>query len=64
VEPGSAAAEAGLQRGDVIVAVDGETVETSGSLRSRIGLLAVGEDVRLTVLRNGDRRMVDTEVRD
>jgi Do/DeqQ family serine protease len=64
VEPGSAAAEAGLQRGDVIVAVDGETVETSGSLRSRIGLLEVGEDVRLTVLRNGDRRMVDTEVRD
>jgi Do/DeqQ family serine protease len=64
VEPGSAAEEAGLRRGDVIVAVDGETVETSAALRSRIGLLEVGEDVRLTVLRDGDSRTVAAEVGD
>ena len=62
VEPGSAAEEAGLQRGDVIVAVDDEAVATSGALRAIIGLLDLGEEVQLTVLRGGNRRIIAARV--
>ena len=62
VEPGSAAEDAGLQRGDVIVAVDGETVDTSAALRAIIGLLELGEEVQLTVLRDGGRRTIAARV--
>ena len=62
IEPGSAAEEAGLRRGDVIVAVDGEAVATSAALRAIIGLLDLGEEVQLTVLRGGDRRIIAARV--
>ena len=48
-ETKSAAKEAGLKKGDVIIQVDGETVHTADALRQ-----CLGEDqVVLTVLRNG-----------
>ena len=55
VAPGSPAAQAGLQMGDAIVAVDGTTVEEAGSSEA-LALLVPGEsgtDVQVTVLRDG-----------
>lgn len=51
VEPGSLAERAGLQVGDVVIAVDGRDVLGATDLRNRIGLTPVGEDVTLTVAR-------------
>jgi Do/DeqQ family serine protease len=56
VKPGSAAARAGIERGDVIVAFDGVPVEDANSLRNRVAATAPGSKVTLTVLRNHQER--------
>ena len=66
VTPGSPAAAAGLRGlqstgdgsivpGDIILAVDGDEVDSVARLLSRLDDHDVGETVRLTVLRNGER---------
>jgi len=73
VPPGSAAASAGLQGirtqadgtitlGDVIVAVDGKEVDAVARLLSRLDDYAVGDMVRLTVVRGGQRREVSVRL--
>lgn len=55
VEPGSPAAAAGLQAGDVVVAVNGAEITGAGELRTRIGMKELGEEVDITVDREGKR---------
>ena len=62
VEPGSPARRAGLQPGDVIIAIDDGAVQNSSDLRNRIGLTPVGQTIRLTILRNGNRQTVDVKI--
>jgi putative serine protease PepD len=50
---GTPAADAGLRVGDVITAVDGERVESALSLVGHIRERSPGEQVKLTVLRDG-----------
>ncbi|MEW6354220.1 MAG: DegQ family serine endoprotease [Pseudomonadota bacterium] len=60
VEPGAPADKAGIKPGDVVTAVDGQPVRGVGSLRNVIGLMRVGEKVKLELLRNGER--IDAEM--
>lgn len=53
VLPGSAAADAGIQRMDVIRAVGGNPVNVSSDLPPLIGAMAPGARTRVTVYRNG-----------
>jgi S1-C subfamily serine protease len=53
VSPGSPAEKAGIQSGDIIVAIDGKSILSAGQLRTRIGLMRVGTPVEITLLRNG-----------
>jgi S1-C subfamily serine protease len=66
VRPNSAAAKAGLRAatiarngsitpGDIIVAIQGQPVDTVGKLIGRLDDFKVGETIRLTVLRGGKR---------
>lgn len=55
VAPGSAAATAGLRQGDVISALDGEPVGRAGQLRNQIAFESLGQQVQLTVHRDGER---------
>lgn len=55
VVDGSPAQQAGVQARDQILAVDGKTIGTSAQLRNAEGLLPVGKQVRLTLLRAGQR---------
>jgi len=64
ITPGSAAEQAGLRSGDVIVSLDGRTVAGSSDLRNAIGLLRVGTRVRLGVLRKGKRLTVQAVIAD
>ncbi len=69
VEPGSAAEQAGLKGvtvtqsgtvipGDVVVALNGQPVDSVNRLRSRLDELQVGDTVELTVRRDGQERKV------
>ena len=62
IRPGTAAARASLAVGDVITAVDGHAVDSAAALRSRIGLLRIGDQVELTIVRNGQERQVSTRL--
>ncbi|NIM71720.1 MAG: Do family serine endopeptidase [Gammaproteobacteria bacterium] len=62
IEPDSPAEKAGLAAGDVIVAADAAEVTSSAELRNVIGLVRVGEEVNLTVLRDGGRRNIKVRV--
>jgi len=62
IESDSPAEEAGLEAGDVVVAVDGRPVDNSADLRNRIGLKRVGEEVTLTVLREGKRKTITARI--
>lgn len=53
------AADAGLQVGDVITAVDGDAVDQRRTLRERLLAYDEGEVVTLTVLRDGEELSID-----
>ncbi len=55
VEPGTAAAEAGLQSGDVIVTVDGEQIDEGLTELRNIIRAAPGETINLEVKRSRER---------
>lgn len=55
VIPNSAADEAGLKAGDVIVAVNGKEVKSFFELRAKISSIGANKKVKLTVIREGDR---------
>ena len=50
VTEGSAAAQAGLVRGDIITAINGEEVSSMAELKEEISYYAAGETVELTVM--------------
>ncbi|MCP1673161.1 serine protease Do/serine protease DegQ [Natronocella acetinitrilica] len=56
VFPGSAAEAAGLESGDIVAAINGRPVRQASELRNAVGLLRVGDEVRLEVIRNGERQ--------
>ncbi len=58
----SAAEKAGLRSGDVIVTVNGKSIRNGSELRNAIGLLRVGERIRLGILRDGRQRELVAEV--
>jgi serine protease Do len=62
VTPDSPAARAGIERGDVIVAVDGSPTTTSAQLRNLIALAGKGKRVKLDVERAGKQRAVELEL--
>ena len=55
---GSAAQQAGIEAGDVIVAIDGKNVKTAADVGEIIAKLKPGDRVSLSVERNGDERTV------
>lgn len=62
VIPGSAAEKAGLQRGDVVIAVNGQAVDSATKLHNRIALMQVGDLVSLDILRDGDEKSIKARI--
>jgi hypothetical protein len=68
VEPGSAADQAGVRPGDVVVAIDGVAVADFEGLTTRVSGRIPGDTIRLTVARRGgdpggDAQRLDLEIR-
>ena len=53
VTPGSPAAKGGLQKGDIITAIDGQQIADANALRLKIGMLDPSAKANLKVLRDG-----------
>ena len=53
VRPGSPAEKAGLERGDVVIELDGTPVSDSNNLRNHVARTQPGSTVQLKVLRDG-----------
>ena len=62
VVEGSPAEAAGLLEGDVVVAFDGEVVRGPGALTMRLHSREPGEQVSLTVRRDGGQQTLDVEL--
>ncbi len=62
VQPGEAAEDAGLQPGDVVVSVNGETVTPENTLSRIVANIEPGTVVPLTYIRNGDQNRVNLTV--
>ncbi len=64
VAPDSAATESGLMLGDVIVAIDGNALQSGASLQSMLDGESVGKPVSLGVVRGGQLMKVAVTVRE
>lgn len=62
VEPSGPAARAGLERGDIILAVDGIEVKEGHQLVVMVQKAGIGNTAELTVLRDGNRLSLDVKV--
>lgn len=58
VLPNGAAAEAGIQPGDIIIKIHGETVHSAQALSAILTELEVGQTVSVTVLRDGSEHQL------
>lgn len=57
-QPGSPAAKAGIESGDVITAINGAAVKDSRQLARKIGVMAPGTSVQLGILHDGQEKTV------
>lgn len=62
VNPGTAADEAGLRNGDIIVSVNGRELTNHQQLSLWIGSMRPGETVEITVNRDGDLEKLEVEL--
>ena len=58
VAQGSAAERAGVKTGDIITSINGAAMKDAGELRNTIGMLRVGDQVEIGLLRDGKPRKV------
>ena len=59
VVPGSAAADADLRVGDVVISVDGVPIFSWGDLIAQIRSNQPGDEIELTVIRDGETSSID-----
>jgi serine protease Do len=62
VVPKSPAAKAGVEAGDVVLALNGRAVDSSGALTRGVALIPPGGNADLTVLRNGQKKQLSVKV--
>lgn len=55
---------AGVEPGDIIIAVDGAATSSSAQLRSQIGVKKIGEKIVLSVIRDGNKKKLTVKVGD
>ncbi|MFA0077214.1 DegQ family serine endoprotease [Vibrio artabrorum] len=59
VVPDSAADDAGLKAGDIIVSINGKRIDTFSELRAKVATLGAGKQIELGVVRDGKNKAFD-----
>lgn len=62
VSKGSPADRAGLQVGDVITHINGREIQNAGDVRVRVGLLRIGQQVEMRILRDNKARTLKATI--
>jgi serine protease Do/serine protease DegQ len=62
VQPDSPAAKAGLEPGDIVLAINDRKVKSSMDVRNAIGVLQVGDQVRIEVLHKGEADTLEAKI--
>ena len=61
--PDSAAEEAGLKAGDIVIRANQRAVTKAMDIRNRIGLSSIGKHLSLDIIRSGKTLTIETEIR-
>jgi len=64
VQEGSPADKSGLRSGDVITAIDGRKVRDLQAVRNRIGLVRVGQQMRVDIVRNAKPQTIQVTIQE
>lgn len=56
ITPDSAAEDAGLKAGDIVIAIDDKKIRSFSELRGKVGSIGAGKKVKLTILREGKKK--------
>jgi serine protease Do len=59
---GGPADKAGLKRGDVVISYDGKDIPDTAALRNSVADTTIGKEVKVTVVRKGERMDLSVEV--
>jgi S1-C subfamily serine protease len=59
----SSAQSAGIEKGDVIIAVDGKDIKDSKDLSSALKFVKIGDTVGVTVYRNGNKKLIPVKLK-
>jgi serine protease Do len=59
---GGPADKAGLERGDVVISFDGKDIPDSAALRNTVADTTIGKEVKVTVVRKGEKKDFTVEV--
>ncbi|HHO58612.1 MAG TPA: DegQ family serine endoprotease [Thiotrichales bacterium] len=60
----SAASKAGLKAGDVVESINGKPVKSASAMRNMVGLMRVGDDMDIVVIRDGDKMEMTAVIED
>ena len=58
VNPGGPAERAGIKQGDVILQLNGKSIDSGNELRNEVAALSPGTDVNLTISRDGSQHQI------
>ena len=60
----TAAEDAGLKVGDVVTSINGAPVKSASAMRNMVGLLRVGDEMSMTIIREGKKKTITAVIRD